>query len=112
MRGVRKSNTRSVRVRPAWVRSRGIALAACPAFEALEVRQLLSTSVWAFPGADGHMLYQPTPLGDHIEDYATTGYMGGTVPIPNVAVPADPRATVAGPSGGDDTAIVQAAIDY
>src|SRR5436190_17473473 len=82
------------------------------ALETLEQRQLLANSIYAFPGADGHMLYKPQPLGDHIEDYSTVGYRGGTAPIPDVAVPADPRATVAAPSGGDDTPIIQAAIDY
>src|SRR5439155_14254520 len=82
------------------------------AVETLERRQLLTNSIYAYPGADGHFLYKPLPLGDHIQDYSTVGYRGGTAPIPTVAVPADSRATVAAPSGGDDTAIIQAAIDY
>src|SRR5437588_12066588 len=79
--------------------------------ETLERRQLLANSIYAYPGADGHFLYKPLPLGDKVEEYSTVGYKGGTVPIPDVAVPADPRATVAAPSGGDDTAIIQAAIN-
>ena len=54
------------------------------AIETLEQRQLLANSIYAFPGADGHMLYKPLPLGDHIQDYSTVGYRGGTVPIPNL----------------------------
>src|SRR5437667_87048 len=73
--------------------------------EALESRRLLAQSIYAFPGADGHMLYLPQPLGDHIEDYSNVGYMGGTVPIPDVAV----KATVS-PVAGDDEANIEAAI--
>src|SRR5947207_909110 len=74
--------------------------------QALEERRLLANSVWAFPGADGHMLYQPRPLGDHIEDFSTSGYMGGTATIPDVAV----KATVS-PIAGDNTANIQNAIN-
>jgi autotransporter-associated beta strand protein len=72
----------------------------------LESRRLLANSIWAFPGADGHMLYQPQPLGDHIQDYGMVGYMGGTVPIPNVPV----KATIS-PVAGDNTANIQNAIN-
>src|SRR5881394_1118503 len=44
--------------------------------EALEIRQLLAQSVWAYPGTDGHLLYKTLPLGDHIQDYSTSGYKG------------------------------------
>src|SRR5437870_13587264 len=74
--------------------------------EPLELRRLLATSVWAYTGADGHMLYRPQPLGDKIEEYSNAGYMGGTVTIPDVPV----KATVS-PIAGDDTANIQAAIN-
>src|SRR5439155_21211596 len=74
--------------------------------QALESRRLLANSIYAFPGADNHMLYQPQPLGDHIEDYSNSGYMGGTVAIPDIPV----KATV-NPIAGDDTANIQAAIN-
>src|SRR3954468_4176892 len=74
--------------------------------EALEIRQLLAQSIWAYPGADGHLLYKAQPLGDHIEDYSTAGYKGGTLPIPDVPV----KATVS-PVAGDDTATIQGAIN-
>src|SRR6476660_9451103 len=74
--------------------------------EALEIRQLLAQSIWAYPGADGHLLYKTQPLGDRIEDYATAGYKGGTLPIPDVPV----KATVS-PVAGDDTSTIQAAIN-
>src|SRR4051795_1665872 len=75
-------------------------------FQALESRRMFANSVWAFPGADGHLLYQPQPLGDKIGDYSTSGYRGGTVPLPDVSV----KATVS-PVAGDDTATIQAAIN-
>jgi autotransporter-associated beta strand protein len=74
--------------------------------EALEIRQLLAQSIWAYPGGDGHLLYKTQPLGDHVEDYSTAGYKGGTLPIPDVPV----RATVS-PVAGDDTSAIQAAIN-
>src|SRR5262249_23786296 len=52
------------------------------------------------------LLYKPQPLGDHIEDYSTAGYKGGTLPIPDVPV----RYTVS-PIAGDDTSTIQAAIN-
>ncbi len=86
---------------------RRIERAVCAAFEVLETRRLLANSIYAFPGADGHMLYQPQPLGDHIQDYSTAGYKGGTVPIPDVPV----KVTIS-PVAGDDTANIQNAINH
>src|SRR3954466_10177833 len=73
--------------------------------ESLERRQLLAQSIYAFPGADGHLLYQPQPLGDHIEDYSNVGYMGGTVPLPDVPI----KVTIS-PVASDDEANIEAAI--
>jgi hypothetical protein len=75
--------------------------------EALETRRLLAQSIWAYPGADGKLLYKPLPLGDKIQDFTNVGYMGGLAPIPDVPV----RQTVA-PVAGDDTASIQAAINF
>ena len=41
--------------------------------ETLENRQLFAESVWAYPGADGKLLYKPLPLGDKIGDYSNVG---------------------------------------
>src|SRR5437016_3711927 len=79
--------------------------AARAAIEALEQRRLLANSIYAYTGADGHMLYKPQPLGDHIEDYSNVGYMGGTVPIPDV-----PTVLTISPVAGDDEANIEAAI--
>ncbi len=89
-------------------RRRGMITPAAHCVELLESRTLLANSVWAFPGADGKMLYQPQPLGDHIEDYSNSGYKGGTVPIPLVPV----KAIVPAPTAGvDQTSAIQAAIN-
>jgi hypothetical protein len=57
------------------------------ALEALEGRRLLaSNSVWAWPGANGDLLYQPTAVGDRVEDFSNVGYRGGNVAIPFAAV--------------------------
>src|SRR5947208_16588376 len=79
--------------------------AARAAIETLEQRRLLANSIYAYTGADSHLLYKPQPLGDHIEDYSNVGYMGGAVPIPDVAV----KATVS-PVAGDDEGKSEAAI--
>ena len=46
------------------------------------------------------------PLGDHIGDFSTPGYMGGAVPIPTALV----KVTVS-PVAGDNTANIQNAIN-
>ncbi len=63
-------------------------------------------SRWAYVDAPGHLAYGTLPRGERLLDFSTAGYMGGGVAIPTAAV----RETVQ-PSGGDDTAAIQAAID-
>jgi hypothetical protein len=63
-------------------------------------------SEWVFPGPNGRLVYKTTDRGDRIMDFSHAGYMGGGVAIPNVEV----RRRLS-PSGGDDTAAIQAAID-
>src|SRR6476619_5788004 len=75
------------------------------ALEALETRIQFAESIYAFPAANGQMIYKPQPLGDHIEDFGNVGYMGGAVAIPDVPV----KATI-GPVAGDDEANIEAAI--
>jgi len=67
----------------------------------------LATSEWVHPGADGKLIYKKTQTGDRVMDFSTAGYMGGGVPLPDVPV----RRTVQRSERGDDTAIIQAAID-
>ena len=63
-------------------------------------------SQWVYPGPDGKLVYKATPAGDKIMDFSHAGYMGGGVKLLDVPV----EKTVK-PTGGDDTATIQAAID-
>ncbi|GAA1913948.1 peptidoglycan-binding protein [Streptantibioticus ferralitis] len=56
---------------------------------------------------NGELVYTPDARGDQIPDYATAGYRGGATSPPSVPV----KAHVAGPSGGDDTAAIQQAVN-
>lgn len=63
-------------------------------------------SEWARLGPDGRLTYKSFQGGDHIMDFSYAGYMGGGVRIPNV-----PVARTVSPSGGDDAAAIQDAIN-
>ena len=60
---------------------------------------------WVAMGPAGNLEYKTTAKGDRIMDFSHAGYMGGGVAIPTVPV----KKEIA-PSGGDDTAAIQAAI--
>ena len=74
-------------VRPAWAEQRAV-------------------SEWIYPGPDGKLVYKTTPAGDRIMDFSHAGYKGGGVPLPTVPVKQTVR-----PTGGDDTAAIQSAVD-
>lgn len=61
---------------------------------------------WVVLRDAGKLEYKTTPKGDRIVDFSHAGYMGGGVAIPTPAV----KKEVA-PSGGDDAAVIQAAVD-
>ncbi len=63
-------------------------------------------SRWVQFGPHGKLVYAQTSKGDRIPDFSYAGYEGGGVALPHVAA----KRTVA-PSGGDDTAAIQSAID-
>jgi hypothetical protein len=63
-------------------------------------------SEWASLDATGKLSYKALPGGDRIMDFSFAGYRGGGVALPTVPV----RKTLR-PSGADDTAAIQAAID-
>jgi hypothetical protein len=54
----------------------------------------------------GKLVYRTLPRGDRIVDFSYAGYMGGGVSLPHV-----PVARRVLPSGGDDSAAIQRAID-
>jgi hypothetical protein len=62
---------------------------------------------WVSLGASGRLVYRTLPRGDRIVDFSYAGYMGGGVPLPSRL----PIRTTVAPSGGDDTAAIQKAID-
>ncbi len=64
-------------------------------------------SEWVYRGRDGKLVYKTTPKGDKIMDFSYAGYMGGGVALPNVAV----KIKVKPPGGGDDTKLIQEAIN-
>jgi hypothetical protein len=62
---------------------------------------------WARYDESGKLVYKPLDArGDRIMDFSSAGYQGGGVALPEVPVVA-----TLGPSGGDDTAAIQAALD-
>lgn len=63
-------------------------------------------SQWVHPNERGQLVYERLPGGDRIMDFSTAGYMGGGVAIPDVPV----KQTLK-PSGDDDSAAIQAALD-
>jgi hypothetical protein len=64
-------------------------------------------STWVFFNASGTLSYKPMDSrGDVIMDFSHAGYGGGGVALPNVTV-----VETLNPSGGDDTAAIQAALD-
>lgn len=65
-----------------------------------------ATSAWAAIGPDGRLVYQKLPTGDQILDFSYAGYMGGGVKLPSA-----PKVREVTPSGGDDTAAIQVAVD-
>src|SRR5262245_16322224 len=64
------------------------------------------TSQWVFVGPDGKLTYKTLPRGDRIMDFSFAGYKGG-----GVVLPVAPVSQTVSPSGADDTAAIQAAID-
>jgi hypothetical protein len=63
-------------------------------------------SQWAYPDRSGKLVYQPLKTGDRISDFSYAGYGAGGVALPTFPI----KKTVA-PSGEDDTASIQAAIE-
>jgi hypothetical protein len=66
----------------------------------------LAKSKWVYVDTDGKLAYKTLPTGERILDFSQSGYRGG-----GVAIPVVPVVKTVNPSGGDDTAAIQAAID-
>ena len=75
-------------------------------FSALPVASQPWQSALVSDGPDGRLAYAPDAEGNRVPDFSRVGYRGGGVPLPDVAAVETVR-----PSGGDDTAAIQAALD-
>jgi hypothetical protein len=61
---------------------------------------------WVSLDSSGRLVYRALPQGDRIVDFSYAGYMGGGVAMPRL-----PEVQTVVPSGADDTAAIQRAID-
>jgi hypothetical protein len=78
-----------------------------PALLALFAPALLAQqSQWVHPSANGHLIYRSDKNGATIPDYSFAGYRSGGVALPTV-----PAQINLLPTGADDTAAIQHAID-
>jgi len=92
-------NARSQRIRRSLAACAGIiSLLACRTASA-EIR-------WVAPGPNGKLVYSYLTTGDRIPDFSSAGYHGGGVALPEIAA----RVKLS-PSGADDTAAIQRALD-
>lgn len=67
---------------------------------------------WVYPSPTGNLLYQLDERGQRIADFSHCGYRGGTEPLPDVtALIPQGRWVYVNPGAGDDTALIQAAIN-
>lgn len=89
-----------------------IALALLFALTAFRAAGQAPNGAWVYPSAAGNLLYQLDSRGQRINDFSQCGYRGGTEPLPNVTglIPQS-RWVYVSPGTGDDTALIQAAID-
>lgn len=85
---------------------RSIAAAIILATAAVAKQPPAAHSQWVYLDHSGKLLYSHFKTGDRIIDFSYAGYMGGGVAIPTISV----KKTVS-PSGNDDTAAIQTAID-
>src|SRR6185503_8063605 len=70
------------------------------------IAQSSAKSQWVYPDEKGKLIYKTLETGDKIMDLSYAGYMGGGVKVPDVPV----KITVS-PIAGDNTDIIQKAID-
>lgn len=84
-----------------------LSLADCGDGSSRSTQATTPTSQWVYYNSSGTLTYKTLdPQGDKIMDFSTAGYEQGAVEIPTAPV----EATLS-PSGGDDTANIQAAIN-
>ena len=92
--------------------TRNLALLFLAALTSFRATGQAPNSAWVYPSATGNLLYQLDSRGQRINDFSQCGYRGGTEPLPNVtALIPQSRWVYVSPGTGDDTALIQAAID-
>ena len=89
-----------------FVATAGLGQAASAAAANTSAGETGGRSQWVYLAADGRLTNRTLTNGDRIMDFSSAGYLGGGVAIPLVPV----KVTVS-PSGGDDTAPIQEAIN-
>jgi hypothetical protein len=96
------------RKRPMILLGRCSALALVPFLCLLASVAFASTnlSVWVYPGSSRRLIHQPDAQDNHIVDSSGVGYLGGTVPLPNV-----PVVLTISPVSGDNQPNIQNALD-
>ena len=78
----------------------------------LDVSAQVTNSAWIYPSSSGNLLYQLDERGQRIADFSNCGYRGGTSALPNILTTvAQNRWVYVSPGAGDDTALIQAAIN-
>ena len=65
-----------------------------------------ATSSWVYYDSHNKLHYATDAAGNRIIDYSSAGYQGGGVSLPKV-----PARVTVHPTGADDTAAIQSAID-
>lgn len=83
-----------------------IVLVCCLPVRAQTVSSSFTKSEWVYYNSRGKLVYKTLPRGDRIMDFSYAGYMGGGIAIPEV-----PVKVKVGPAAGDNTAVIQQAID-
>ncbi len=82
------------------------------AFGPFRVAAQAPNGAWVYPSPTGNLLYQLDERGQRIADFSHCGYRGGTEPLPNVTALIPPARWVnVSPGAGDDTTLIQTAID-
>ncbi len=72
----------------------------------------VATSSWVYPSASGNLIHRLDERGQSIADFSNCGYRSGTVPLPDVQREIAPaRWVTVSPGDGDDTALIQNAIN-
>lgn len=72
----------------------------------------VSTSSWVYPSASGNLIHRLDERGQSIADFSNCGYRSGTAPLPDVQREIPPsRWVTVSPGTGDDTALIQNAIN-